>query len=225
MRPNDTPQPQPTVNVPTRDEYSLVSPRQTPASADSLDRNPRAATANLARQQIDAIYAGDAPDIQDDPTPPIENDLQQPSQIDTPVPSPPKNPIVKPDSQNQKQFRRFDERKITPLSEKPDGLEIDNPYERTHDDTGLKSSDENWQKYHSAWQQYYQQYFHRYYSDHLSKINAELDSEKKRAEQLAKHGGMSSSSEQAMNDIRSRIRGKVRQRATKVRKSQHFVPI
>ena len=43
-------------------------------------------------------------------------------------------------------------------------LDKSNPYERTHtENTGKSQLTNDWQKYHTAWQNYYQKYYDGYY--------------------------------------------------------------
>lgn len=244
MRPQDTPQPQPTVHVPRRDGYSLLSsrPSQTLPEPAQPRRSDRDAAADLTRQQIDAIYMND--DRVTMTVQPQQTVHPEPTQPPEPVqhstaqhPSP--QPTAQTDAnQSPPTNRRFHERTITPPGEaseakpnsgtnsgniKQEELTIKNPYQRTHDDSTLKANSTNWQQYHTAWQQYYQQYFHRYYTQEIEKAQAALETEKKKLGQVAADDTVSK--EEALNDIRSRIRSKVRERAQKVRKSRHFVPL
>ncbi|MEO5949164.1 MAG: sortase, partial [Candidatus Saccharimonas sp.] len=78
-----------------------------------------------------------------------------------------------------------------------------------------------WQKYHSAWQSYYQQYYERYYVSQVHEAKKSLESqvgiEEKTNETL--------STDEAIYDLRSKLRQRIQSRATKVRKSRHFLPI
>ena len=95
--------------------------------------------------------------------------------------------------------------------------EAENPYERSYASHDLQSNAAEWKQYHSAWQQYYQQYFHRYYSTQLASMQAQKQTEATKPQELTP--------EEAMDDIRSKLRSQIRERATKVRKSRHFMPI
>ena len=248
MRPHDDPQPQPTVTVPTRQGYSLVSSRTHPAAAARSQSSSQDATANLARQQLDAIYANDPNSLMeveaepatepatvtDHPQPQVQSQplASRPYLSEEPTPQPEPSIAQPGAAKAPEEPRRFAERTIQPIeksatppqSQQATEFTVENPYERTHSNKNLQADPDQWKQYHSAWQQYYQQYFHRYYSGHLEEMHAQLDAETKRAEELASHG-REVSPEQAMDDIRSRLRAKVQERATKVRKSRHFVPI
>ena len=46
----------------------------------------------------------------------------------------------------------------------PKAEELEHTYDHTHDNIEVKDvNDDQWQRYHTAWQQYYQQYYERYY--------------------------------------------------------------
>ncbi len=83
-------------------------------------------------------------------------------------------------------------------------------------------SPDDWQKYHSAWQDYYQKYYERYYVGHIHQARQAIAEQHqmpqpKQAETL--------SQDDALDDLRSNLRGKITDRAQQVRKSRHFVPI
>lgn len=99
-----------------------------------------------------------------------------------------------------------------------------NPYERTHDPQQHQIQSSSWQKYHSAWQSYYQQYYERYYVSQVHEAKKSLE------DQVAVHRGHEQtadetiSTDEALYDLRSKLRSQISARATKVRKSRHFVP-
>ncbi len=62
----------------------------------------------------------------------------------TDTPTPQTTPVIQPQT-------------ITPATE------IANPYERTHQPNPEDIQAQQWQHYHSAWQDYYQKYYERYY--------------------------------------------------------------
>ncbi|MBR3164158.1 sortase [Candidatus Saccharibacteria bacterium] len=98
-----------------------------------------------------------------------------------------------------------------------------------------------WQRYHSAWQDYYQKYYGEYYGRAAQEYIAreKMRYERERAETQAKHeaalrqqqGAIVSvaTDEMAGEDVQKNIRSKIRdtaaKRAKKVRKSKHFVPL
>lgn len=103
---------------------------------------------------------------------------------------------------------------------KPANPDAPNPYERTHDETQHQISQSAWERYHSAWQNYYQQYYERYYVSqvHQAKVNLELQANQKRAETPM-------TEQEAMYELRGDLIGKVRANTAKVRKSRHFWPV
>lgn len=102
-------------------------------------------------------------------------------------------------------------------------------YARTHDEHAAhQQTSHEWQRYHSAWQQYYQQYYERYYM-------SQLDSHRKRT--TGRQTAIASvafpvtkeeeplTKEKATNEIRTELLDKVKTHSTRVRKSRHFLPI
>lgn len=102
-----------------------------------------------------------------------------------------------------------------------------NPYSQRFTDTKPSTTKENsaeWQKYHSAWQQYYQEYYSRFYVGELYKSQTELMKRAdERADAIKAQQGMTK--DEAMDDIRSQIRQKISNAGKKVRRSRHFIPI
>lgn len=86
-----------------------------------------------------------------------------------------------------------------------------NPYERTHSETSADTQiAKKWQDYHNAWQNYYRQYYEGYYK---SKNQNDNPKSQKTIEN------------EAVLKLRRRILSSVNERAKKVRKSRHFIPI
>lgn len=151
--------------------------------------------ANIVRGQIDSIYNND-PEL----TMPAEQ------------PAAPKNgpvPYTPPAPQN--------------LQLASQQAEVGNPYERTHNEQQHQIQVSAWQKYHSAWQSYYQQYYERYYVSQVHEAKQSLEAQS--GEQPKEPVDKSISSDEAMYDLRAKLRGRINEQATKVRKSRHFVPI
>jgi sortase A len=99
---------------------------------------------------------------------------------------------------------------------------VTNPYERTHDESMHPIQASMWQKYHSAWQSYYQQYYERYYVGQVHEAKKSLEAQFGREETKQ---DATLSTDEAMYDLRSKLRQKIHARAAKVRKSRHFLPI
>jgi sortase A len=90
------------------------------------------------------------------------------------------------------------------------------PYQRTHDESQHQIPATAWQKYHSAWQSYYQQYYERYYVGQVHEAKQSLAHAAPHEEPL--------STDEAMYDLRSKLRSQITTKATTVRKSRHFAP-
>lgn len=219
MRPDDSSsQAQPTVSVPNRDAgYSLVPDRNTPASARS--RGGQDTAADLVRQQIDAIYGGDPNSHMAEPV------AAEQSQTDSSTPKAPVHGYAIDPEEEQKPKPTpilHGKAKYQPQQSVPvEQLLESNPYDRTHDETKLQSNNKEWAQYHTAWQEYYQRYFHQYYAGHIQQMQAALE----RNNSGAKLPDASVTTEEAMEDIKKSLRGKVSQRAKSIRKSRHFAPI
>ncbi|QQS21461.1 sortase [Candidatus Saccharibacteria bacterium] len=94
---------------------------------------------------------------------------------------------------------------------------VTSTYQRTHDEGQHEIQVSAWQKYHSAWQSYYQQYYERYYVGQVHEAKQSLEAG-------AKQRSESISTDEAMDDLRSKLRQKLSSRAATVRKSRHFIP-
>ena len=88
-----------------------------------------------------------------------------------------------------------------------------------------------WQQYHSAWQNYYQQYYERYYLGQVKKAEERLAEQAKAHDADTPHATAATTDEpeeltqsQAMGDLRSRLLSSIRNGASKVRHSRHFIP-
>jgi sortase A len=99
--------------------------------------------------------------------------------------------------------------------------EVLNPYARTHDESKHQIEASMWQKYHSAWQSYYQQYYERYYVGQVHEAKKSLEAQFDHEETDTK---TAITPDEAMYDLRGKLRQKLHARAIKVRKSRHFLP-
>jgi len=99
-----------------------------------------------------------------------------------------------------------------------------NPYDQTQSTEPGAIQKEQWDKYHTAWQQYYQQYYQRYYETQ-QRANQSQAQQQTRTSHFAPTPNESVTKDQAVDDIRSDLLGKVKQSTDAVRKSRHFVPI
>lgn len=90
----------------------------------------------------------------------------------------------------------------------------------------------DWQKYHSAWQQYYQQYFHRYYTNWIQqqhpRPNVDITPDKQHVSEARTYTDNTNPSDDQRNtarELRHKLRKTVRSRAQKVQASSHFKPL
>lgn len=111
---------------------------------------------------------------------------------------------------------------IQPLdSNQTDSASQSQPQART-----MRSEPYDWNKYHSAWQQYYYQYFGNYYGNWVKQQRENI------AQQAASQAQANSKSEEddlsenqkAIKVFRQKIRDEVGQRAKKIQGSSHFKP-
>lgn len=94
-------------------------------------------------------------------------------------------------------------------------------YDRTHDEQQHQVTSSAWQRYHSSWQNYYQQYYERYYVGQVYQAKKELEST---AKATSLQSAPTLTQDEAVQDLKSELRGKVQTHAEKVRKSRHFMP-
>lgn len=161
-----------------------------------VSANQDEAAAHVVRQQISQIYD----------TAPPNQPAEQPHAATTPQPEP---------AQAEPQAAAP---QPAPEQTQP------NPYERTHQEQF------DWRQYHTAWQQYYQKYYERYYWQQLHSERQKLAAAA--ADQaVAKDTGVTvgadptAPAKNKVEALKADITGKVKERAAKLRKSHHFVPI
>ena len=104
-----------------------------------------------------------------------------------------------------------------------------NPYERTHQ-PHAQPTPEHWKQYHSAWQDYYQKYYERYYVGHLHQAKqAIVEQQPSRPNgpigSKPEYDETNISQQQALQELRAKLRENVTEKAQAVRKSRHFIPI
>jgi len=196
MRPEDN-RPSTNLSIPSRQMAPTPSHRVQNATAHA------SAAADVVRSQIDAIYSQD-PHHTTTAAEPAPAKSQQPA--DAPAPA---NSSIKPGPG------------AVNMQVASQAVQADNPYERTHDESKHQTDAGSWQKYHSAWQSYYQQYYERYYVGRVHEVKKSLETEAK----VAPSEPATISSDEAMHDLRSKLRNQINEQATKVRKSRHFIPV
>ncbi len=118
---------------------------------------------------------------------------------------------------------------------------IENPYERTHQEHPQPQA-EQWKKYHTAWQDYYQKYYEGYYSHHLHRAKQDLEERitQSKSPAVQEHQPPSYFSDQpkedapsdetlsvndAVFDLRQKLLLRIKDSASRVKKSRHFIPI
>lgn len=105
---------------------------------------------------------------------------------------------------------------------------------------------DHWKQYHSAWQQYYQKYYEQYYTGHMHRILTEQRQQSsstttptpaQAAPQPTRPVAASSSAkapedttktasrQEALDQLRQKLKSNVKTSAKKVRKSRHFIPV
>lgn len=123
--------------------------------------------------------------------------------------------------------------------------ELPTTYQQSYhvDDTSTLNQNVDWQKYHSAWQNYYQKYYEYYFKQSLAdnqaklqeftaatqkKYQTELAAREQQVNQLTQKLQFNSNlnfQDEALNDLRAKLKAKMVGGAKKVRKSNHFWPI
>lgn len=96
-----------------------------------------------------------------------------------------------------------------------------NPYQRTHAEHSDPQVDQ-WKEYHSAWQNYYQKYYEGYYTHHLKNAQQAIQEQNNLNPPKTDN---TPSTEETIFDLHQKLVEKVKQSATKIRKSRHFIPI
>ena len=104
---------------------------------------------------------------------------------------------------------------------------------------------EDWKKYHSAWQDYYQKYYGEYYGraarDYVARerlrLERQIQDKMRREQEMATEIAApqppaedivhtaTEESKEVQDSFRSKIQSKAKERARKVRKSKHFIPL
>ena len=174
----------------------VVNPGTRQAHADAI--------ADLARNQLDRIYAND--------------------------------PNLTTEQQQETTPEEAAQNKATPASSTTHSIQpgpgavnvsqdAPNPYARTHDETKHQVTQGTWQKYHSAWQSYYQQYYERYYLSQVHEAKQSLEAQSAVFRDPPRPENETLSTDEAMYDLRAQLRNQITERAKKVRKSRHFMPI
>lgn len=178
--------------------------------------NTQAAAANIVRDQLNSIYAGN-----------------------TTTPTPQTTPVqaTQPKVETQSPVAATPQEQTTQQS-----LPDTNPYQRTQTNPANIQADQ-WKQYHSAWQDYYQKYYERYYVGQVQRTSHILEERAAAVARQAPAPAAANSStlavveaeelpddspmtrDEAMLDLRNKLFGQIQTSAVKVRKSRHFFPI
>ena len=185
--------------------HIVAAPRQTPSAHH--------AAADVVRSQLDHIYAGEGSEQTPHTTPVIT----QPAPTESPAPTPTPREYSPP--------TRHELNTAPPAPAQHDTDQEISAYQRTMavGVTARQPSKEDWRQYHSAWQKYYQMYYERqsilqqYQTQQVANKPSEIA-----PVQTSKDESIDQ--KQAMQELRTSIRNKVTESATRVRKSRHFIP-
>ncbi len=183
-------------------------PQPTPTPQDPTSQDKQTAAANVLRTQIDALYGGQSLSVAPQPTTVQQTESQ---------------PLAQADSTN--------------------------PYDRTHSQHPEPQA-EQWKAYHTAWQDYYQKYYAAYYSQQqtttpqasqpdaphqswqteptaadANQYEGRFFNNHPTPEGTEKISAADISKDEALYELRQKLLSKVRKRATKIRKSKHFIPV
>ena len=91
--------------------------------------------------------------------------------------------------------------------------------------------DEDWRKYHTAWQDYYKEYYGKYYHQaarsyvEKEKLKLEREQIETKKDKVAEVEVEEPVGDGGIKEVREKIRKKASGRTKKIKKSKHFVPI
>lgn len=186
----------------------------TPARSGGISAGHRESAANIAREKINRAYQQDSYYHSNEASSYEEHGRQQ--------------------GKTQQKSYNVAHKPTTEQSQQ-------NVYQKTAAKAHTNITQEQWQHYHSSWQKYYQNYFQSYYSNHIHAIHshARVQAQKNTLleESLLKQKQdldecQSKTLNQKQSDKQSEldaIKGEIKKRASKsaskVKSSQHFVPV
>lgn len=203
----------------------IVTPKNRPYLPRD-DQQEKQATQSLIKQQLEAIYNG-------------QNSSIDPKFDNTKRPNLGINQIVANSNSNANMASQ-------PKSEIPPRRQSEtrpvraSVYNRDYYVKNVNELNQNvdWEKYHSAWQNYYQKYYEYYFKQQISRQsqNSKLNYDKLKEEHdkdissLQKQLERSNRStinpqDEALSDLRDKLRAKMAIQVKKARKSHHFWPI
>ena len=102
-----------------------------------------------------------------------------------------------------------------------------NLYNQTYQQAETPTPD--WQAYHSAWQNYYQKYYEYYYTEQLKRQTTTVKAQLQQATGNNPEANLPANAkinpkDQALKELRDKLRAKMTDQAQKARKSRHFWP-
>jgi len=185
-------------------------PFQPPARDPSSTRN---VAADVIRGQINSIYTGNSSEATPHTTPAPASTTPEthPPQPNPKPPPPEENPAPHPEPQGHRLNTAPPTDTTAATTSQPTQLANSTP----------QATPDQWQQYHSAWQKYYQMYYERYYANHLNTQQSPAQQPQTSTPEAA---DTLSPQQQAIRDLRSKIRNTVNDSAKKVRNSRHFIP-
>lgn len=194
--------------------------QQTPVRVREDRYVRKEATTNIVRGQIDTIYRNDPNATMVAPVQPT------PAPVTVPAPA----PVVAPTQQSV--ATSSTDGASCDIKAGPGAVNMQErlkqqatepkPEERDAAEPRRQVKDASWDKYHSAWQSYYQQYYERYYVGQVNQVKKTIESTPRTLEPAEP---ASISDNEAMSDLRDKLRAQINEKAQKVRKSRHFLPI
>ncbi len=125
----------------------------------------------------------------------------------------------------EKEIRQKEQASTEPQS----ATVVDNTNQATH-----AQVKKQWEQYHSSWSSYYQQYYERYYLNHLHNTTKNPDQQalgtqaapSSQTEIIASSEPIADDREdQAVSQLTDQLLTTVKDRAEKVKKSRHYIPI
>jgi len=179
-----------------RQQRSYLRPTPTSDARSTFNRTPQDATAGIVRGQIENIYQQGA-------TTPQAAQTTQTTTDSTSAQSSESASFAQTSHSNP-----------------------DSPYDRTHERDRTQIHENQWKRYHSAWQDYYRQYYERYYLGEVYRMQQTIASQATPAAPVvAPAENDPLENEEAFHDLRADLLKNVRTSAVKVRSSRHFMPL
>ncbi|MFZ1258519.1 MAG: sortase [Candidatus Saccharimonas sp.] len=191
----------------------VVPQRQSTADDNNAPNND--AAANVVRGQIDAIFGGSSTT---EPAPHPTTTAPPAETTPEPVLRAPATPEPRAASPHLRGPIAYTPGADQNVQYAHQQAEVVSPYQRNHTPTSqqLDNQPNNWQKYHTAWQSYYQQYYSRYYEGKTYEDQQAVG--KKESDEST------ITPDEALYDLRAKLRNQIQTKATTVRKSRHFMP-